>query len=188
VRFSSAALRSLNYRLRPIPHDAISDKFRRSKIVKRRSYFFFLRFIFFAFFAVFLFFAIAALLAMMSGDAGSVQSRIELHCNPITPAQQKKHCYRLTERVWRRVARCALPTDANTNQSQRMTRAHRRERPQAKIETPQIHILSVFSHADPRLHAARERRRILSTPGVDNRKRRPPVTNSRAAKNFSTAR
>jgi hypothetical protein len=43
------------------------------------------------FFAAFLFFAIAALLAMMSGGVGTVQSRIDLHYNPITPAQDKKH-------------------------------------------------------------------------------------------------
>jgi hypothetical protein len=53
------------------------------------------------FFAAFLFFAIAALLAMMSGDVGTVQSRIDVHSIPITPAQQKKHRYRLTLREFR---------------------------------------------------------------------------------------
>jgi len=57
----------------------------------------------FGFFAAFLFFAIAALLATMSGDVGTVQSRIDLHCIPITPAQQKKHRYRLTARICERM-------------------------------------------------------------------------------------
>jgi hypothetical protein len=74
------------------------------------DYFFFLRFTF-AFFAAFLFFAIAALLAMMSGDVGTVQSRIDVHCNPITPAQQKKHRYRLTERIRQGVRRQRVARD-----------------------------------------------------------------------------
>jgi hypothetical protein len=55
-------------------------------------YFFFRRFaVFFAAFFAFLFFAIAALLATISGDVGTVPSRIDVHSNPITPARRKKH-------------------------------------------------------------------------------------------------
>ena len=59
---------------------------------RKANYLFFRRLAFFAFFAfAFLFFAIAALLATVSGDVGTVQSRIDMHCIPITPARQKKH-------------------------------------------------------------------------------------------------
>jgi hypothetical protein len=64
------------------------------------SYFFFRRFAaFFATFFAFLFFAIAALLATICGDVGTVPSRIDVHCIPITPARRKKHRLHLTERV-----------------------------------------------------------------------------------------
>ena len=67
---------------------------------RKANYLFFRRLAFFAFFAfAFLFFAIAALLATISGDVGTVQSRIDMHCIPITPARQKKHRLRLTKRV-----------------------------------------------------------------------------------------
>jgi hypothetical protein len=52
------------------------------------AYFFFLRLaVFFAAFFAFLFFAIAALLATLSGDVGTVPSRIDVHYIPITPAR-----------------------------------------------------------------------------------------------------
>jgi hypothetical protein len=65
-----------------------------SKIDSDVDYFFLRRaLVFFAVFLVaafvFLFFAIAALLAWVDGDIGAVQSRIDMHCHPITTAGKK---------------------------------------------------------------------------------------------------
>jgi hypothetical protein len=53
------------------------------------DYFFFRRLVFFFAATFFLFFAIAALLAMSGWRHNTVQSRIELHCHPITTAGKK---------------------------------------------------------------------------------------------------
>ena len=51
----------------------------------------------------------AALLATLCGDVGTVPSRIDVHWHPITPARQKKHRLRLTERVRERPTRLHSP-------------------------------------------------------------------------------
>jgi hypothetical protein len=80
----------------------------------------------------------------MSGDVGTVPSRIDVHCTPITTAQRKKQRFRLTKCV-RDAKFCAARSRAVASR-QRAMRNHACSEHAAReiCDSPKIHMLSGF--------------------------------------------
>src|SRR5262245_10716224 len=82
---------------------------------------------------------------MMSGDVGTVQSRIELHCNPITPAQQKKHRCGLMDRICSQVLRAVSARDGAPVTLMLRARDAWRDPARNTADPAKTHISSAFS-------------------------------------------